>query len=84
MDTETGTTEFFTEKITGKEKRAFNIQLRTLFLMVGRGGFEPPANGLKVHCSTAELTALLIQNFEARPINNKFIMCQAQTIDYVC
>jgi hypothetical protein len=26
----------------------------------------------------------LIQNFEARPINNKFIMCQAQTIDYVC
>jgi len=26
----------------------------------------------------------LIQNFEARVINNKFIMCQAQTIDYVC
>jgi hypothetical protein len=25
--------------------------------MVGREGFEPSTNGLKVHCSTAELTA---------------------------
>ena len=25
--------------------------------MVGRDGIEPSTNGLKVHCSTAELTA---------------------------
>ena len=25
--------------------------------LVGRAGFEPAANGLKVRCSTAELTA---------------------------
>ena len=27
------------------------------FIVVGRVGFEPTANGLKVRCSTAELTA---------------------------
>jgi hypothetical protein len=37
------------------------VKKRLLFrspdFMVGREGFEPPANGLKVRCSTAELTA---------------------------
>jgi hypothetical protein len=46
-----------------KKKKGFsNIYLKTLLKMVGRGGFEPPANGLKVHCSTAELTARLINS----------------------
>jgi hypothetical protein len=31
---------------------------------VGREGLEPSANGLKVHCSTTELTARLFNNFE--------------------
>ena len=36
----------------------------TLILLVGRVGFEPTANGLKVRCSTAELTAHFGDNFE--------------------
>ena len=34
-------------------------------LLVGREGFEPSANGLKVRCSTAELTAHFMDNFKA-------------------
>ena len=35
------------------ERRA----LKPLIILVGRAGIEPAANGLKVRCSTAELTA---------------------------
>lgn len=38
--------------------------------MVGREGFEPSANGLKVRCSTAELTAHIMDNLKERPLNN--------------
>ena len=33
------------------------VVIRSLVLLVGRDGIEPSTNGLKVHCSTAELTA---------------------------
>jgi hypothetical protein len=48
-------------------------------LVVGREGFEPSANGLKVRCSTAELTAHFIDNFKGKLLNKKFPLCQEKT-----
>ena len=48
------------------EKKGFRREYRKpLISLVGREGFEPSANGLKVRCSTAELTAHFIDNFKA-------------------
>ena len=41
-----------------RKKRVLNKKcLNPLNFLVGRAGIEPAANGLKVRCSTAELTA---------------------------
>jgi hypothetical protein len=48
------------------EKNGFQRKYRKpLIFLVGREGFEPSANGLKVRCSTAELTAHFMDNFKA-------------------
>ncbi len=47
--------------------------------MVGRAGIEPAANGLKVRCSTAELTAHLSHYFWTCPINSNSGECQGET-----
>jgi hypothetical protein len=46
-----------------KELQTITTICNTLILLVGREGFEPSANGLKVRCSTAELTAHLGNHF---------------------
>ncbi len=49
-----------------EKKKGFRYKQRKPFLkMVGRAGLEPAANGLKVHCSTTELTARLIRILKA-------------------
>ena len=40
-----------------KSRASTNSATRPIVKMVGRGGFEPPTLGLRVPCSTAELTA---------------------------
>jgi hypothetical protein len=46
--------------------------LKTLFFLVGRAGIEPAANGLKVRCSTSELTAHLWIIFERALLTASF------------
>jgi hypothetical protein len=48
-----------------KRKKSFRCKYRKPLILVGREGFEPSANGLKVRCSTTELTAHYIDNFKA-------------------
>ena len=45
---------------------ALTLRLEAHDYMVGRDGIEPSTNGLKVHCSTAELTAPLLSNTASR------------------
>ena len=47
--------------------------------MVGRAGIEPAANGLKVRCSTSELTAHFFGYFRTCPLNSKSGECQGET-----
>jgi hypothetical protein len=39
------------------EKGIFYKSRKVMIFLVGRAGIEPAANGLKVRCSTSELTA---------------------------
>ena len=48
-----------------EKKGSWRKYQKPLIFLVGREGFEPSANGLKVRCSTAELTAHLMHNFKA-------------------
>ena len=61
-------------RVESRQQRRFGRRYCKISLyggfVVGREGFEPSANGLKVRCSTAELTAHFMDNFKERPLNN--------------